>query len=351
MKILVGGGGTGGHFFPALALIEKAHKRGIETLYVGAERGIEKRLEEEIPGHKVFLRVLPLRGRNVGEKVRALVSYAESTAHLFSETGGRIPTVVFGGYCSVPSALHAILRRSPLFVHEQNSVPSMTNRLFSRFARKVFITFEYTRRFFKGKEVIKTGVPVRESLLRGIIEKGRAKERLNIDPSSTAVLFMGGSQGAVFINDLALEFAKKAETQVILISGSRDYERLKNMQESIPNLLVYPFRRDMGYIYSAVDMAVCRAGAGTITELSLFGVPAVFVPYPYSAGDHQVWNAREIESLGGGITLLQKEATVERLSKCIDRIMGDLERCSASIRSFAKEDSATLILEEIPKSL
>lgn len=351
MKILVGGGGTGGHFFPALALIEKAQERGIETLYVGAERGIERKLEEEIPGRKVFLRVLPLRGRNVREKVRALVSSVESTAHLFSRTGGRIPTAVFGGYCSVPPSIYATLIRSPLFVHEQNSVPSMTNRLFSRFARKVFITFEHTRRFFKGQKVIKTGIPVRESLLRERMEKKSAKEMLGIDPSSTAILFMGGSQGAVFINDLALEFAKREREEVILLSGTRDYQRLKDAEKDIPNLRVYPFRKDMGYIYSAVDMAVCRAGAGTITELSLFGVPAVFVPYPYSAGDHQVWNAREIESLGGGITLLQEEATAERLNKCINRIMADLKRYSESIKSFAREDSASLILEEILKSI
>ncbi len=351
MKILIGGGGTGGHFFPALALIEESRRRGIETLYVGAKRGIEKRLEGEIQGEKVFLDVLPLRGRGIKDRLKAVISYIRSTAYLYSTAEGGLPTVVFGGYCSVPSSLSAVIRRSPLFVHEQNSVPSMTNRLFSGFAKKVFITFEHTRRFFKGQKVIKTGIPVRESLLKERMEKGRAKERLGIDPSSTAILFMGGSQGAVFINELALEFAKREREEVILLSGTRDYQRLKDTEKDIPNLRIYPFRKDMGYIYSAVDMAVCRAGAGTITELSLFGVPAVLIPYPYSAGDHQVWNAREIESLGGGITLLQKETTAQRLRECVSKIRDDLGRYSESIRSFAREDSASLILEEILKDL
>jgi len=313
MKLIISGGGTGGHFFPALDILKRAKDRKVKTLYVGTERGIEKKFESSIPGEKLFLETYPLRRVPLKERVRAVKSFILGVPRLRSEIEGDFSSLIFGGYSSVPVGIFTLLRRKNLFIHEQNSVPSMTNRTFSLFARKIFITFEYTRKFLKGDHVIKTGLPVREELLSARMEKRNAKETLGFDPSSPLILFMGGSQGARFINSLAVDFARKTGVQTILLSGEKDFERISQLAKGVKNFKVFPFRTDMGLIYSASDVAVCRSGAGTVTELSLFKVPAVFIPYPFAAGDHQYYNAKEIEELGGAFVIRQEDVNPEKV--------------------------------------
>ena len=223
----------------------------------------------------------------------------------------------------------------------------MTNRSLYSFARKVFITFEHTRKFFGRKCVVRTGLPIRKELLGFRMEKGKAKERLGFDPKSPLVLFMGGSQGAVFLNTLAVDFAKRTGAQVLLLSGKRDYERALELSREVEHMKVFPFRADMGVIYSATDVAVCRSGAGTISELSLFKVPALFIPYPFAAGDHQYYNAKEIEALGGGFVLRQEEVNLRKLISFVDRIFSRMVSMSEAISSFANPEAANSILNEL----
>jgi len=347
MKVIVSGGGTGGHFFPALEVLREARSRGLETLYIGTSRGIEVSYEDSILGNKLFLNTLPFRGVSLWEKFLALKSFLLSSSKLVSRFSSADRVLLFGGYGSVPAGLASLLSGTTLYIHEQNSVPSSTNRTFSYFSRKVFITFEYSRRFFKRKRVIKTGLPVRKKLLGERSEPAVAKEKLAFDSKKPVILFMGGSQGAIFINTLAVEFAKRTGLQVLLISGRRHYEKVKEIVQTLENIRVFPFREDMGLIYSCADVCVCRAGAGTITELSLFGVPALFIPYPYAAGDHQYYNAKEIEELGGGVVLRQEASTPERVTSKVEQILARKELMSNSIRGFANGEASSLILDEI----
>ncbi len=347
MKVIVSGGGTGGHFFPALEILKKAQRQGLETLYVGTSRGIECQYREAIPGDKLFLNTLPFRGSPFTGKLLALKNFTLASFRLLSRISCQDKVLLLGGYGSVPAGLVSLFKRAKLYIHEQNSVPSSTNRVFFPFSYKVFITFEHSRRFFRGKEVIKTGLPVREELLRDRVTDTVAKERLAFDSREPVVLFMGGSQGAVFINKLAVEFAKRTGLQVLLISGKKHYEETKSSAEGLGNIKVFSFREDMGLIYSCADVCVCRAGAGTITELSLFGVPALFIPYPYATGDHQYYNAKEIEELGGGLVLRQENATPEQVVSKVEHIIGRRESMSNSIKSFAKEEANSLIIDEI----
>ncbi len=346
MKLIVSGGGTGGHFFPALAVITEALKRRIETTYIGSLRGIEQQLKELIPPERIFLEVLPFSGTSSIGKLRAALSYLKASLQLFEYVGEDSKALIFGGYVSVPTALTVIGKRKPLFLHEQNSVPGRANRLLSNFSEKVFITFEYSRRFFKGKEVIKTGLPVRESIFSTKLSKGSAKSTFGVEEKEPLILFFGGSQGARFVNNLAVEFASKTGVQVILISGISEYEVVKEKSKGVGNLQVYPFRKDMGLIYSACDVAVCRAGASSLTELSLFGVPAVMIPYPYAVANHQFYNAKEIEELGGGITLEQPQASLNKVVESVDSIIGDYERFSSAIKKFACAEAPKKILDE-----
>ncbi len=347
MKLVVSGGGTGGHFFPALEVLREAKERKVETLFVGTERGIERSFEPHIPGEKLFLKTYPLRGVPLKGRLKALWSFWKGVLLLRSALDGDFKSIVFGGYSSVPVGIHTLLSRKPLFLHEQNSVPSMTNRSFYPFARKVFITFEHTRKFFKGEHVVRTGLPLRKELLEFKMEKGNAKESLGLNPRSPLILFMGGSQGARFLNTLAVDFARITGAQVLLLSGKQDYERVLDLSKGVENVKVFPFRTDMGVIYSATDVAVCRSGAGTVSELSLFKIPALFIPYPFSAGDHQYYNAKEIEELGGGFVIRQEEANLEKVVALVDRIFSNIRTMSEAVGSFASPYAAKSILDEI----
>ncbi len=349
MKLIVSGGGTGGHFFPALEVIKQAEGRGVETLFVGTSRGIERSYEGEIPGERILLDTYPFRGVPLKERVRSVGGVLRGVSLLKARVGGEFRSLIFGGYPSVPVGLFTLMRRKSLYIHEQNSVPSMTNRSLSLFARKIFITFEYTRNYFRGGYVVRTGLPVRGELQRQRPDRDSARKALGVGSADTVILFMGGSQGARFLNDLAVEFARRTGYTTLLLSGERDYSRVKESAEGIPNLKVFPFRKDMALVYSAVDTAVCRAGAGTVSELSLFRIPALFIPYPYAAGDHQFYNAKEIEELGGGLVLRQESATPERVSARVEEILGNLESMGRAIGRFAVPDASAVILEEILK--
>ncbi len=347
MRVVVSGGGTGGHFFPALAVLKGARKRKIETLYVGSTKGIEKKFENLIPGDKVLLNSQPFRGESLFGKISSLISLFSSSFKIknFLRDGDRV--LIFGGYASAPLGLASFTKGLNIFVHEQNSVPGTVNRLLGSKAKKIFITFEYTRRFFEGKEVIRSGTPLREEIRTTKVDRREAKEAMGFDKDSLVFLFMGGSQGARFINSLAVDFVKKTGSKVIVLTGEKDFERTNKLLEDYENARVYPFRTDMGLVYSAVDIAVCRSGSSTVSELAFFGIPSVFIPYPYAVGDHQYYNAKEIEDLGGGFVLRQDDTTVEKVIGLVDRIVGNYESMSKAIRNFYVEGSEEIILNHL----
>ncbi len=347
MRLVVSGGGTGGHFFPALEILRKARDREVETLYVGTERGIEKALEKDIPEKKVFLRTSPVRGVSPLAKIKAFKGILSGVFELLPQMDKDFRTLIMGGYPSVPAGLCTLIKFKKLYIHEQNSVPSATNRSFILFAKRTFITFEYTRKFFKGEFVERVGLPVRSELVKTKITKEGAKEVFGFDPKKPVILFLGGSQGAKFINTLAVDFAKRTGFQVLLLSGKKDYERVVKLAEGLRGFRVFPFRTDMGIVYSCADVAVCRAGASTITELSFFKVPSVFIPYPYAAGDHQFYNAKEIEDLGGAFVIRQEDASPEEVTRLVEKALADRKSMGENIHKFYVPNSADLILDQI----
>ncbi len=349
MKLVVSGGGTGGHFFPALEVLKRASDKKLQTLYTGTRRGIEESYLNLVPGKAYLFEVFPFKGVSTRERLKALASFLRASLKLSGEISSSDRVLLLGGYGSVPAGITAVIKRAGLYIHEQNSIPSATNRLFAPFSRKVFITFEYTRKFFKGKEVIRTGTPVRRELIKERMQMDKAKERLGFKPEEPLILFMGGSQGAVFINKLCMEMAKKTDYQILLLAGRKNYEVLKEESESFKRLKVIPFSERMGLVYSATDVCVSRAGASTISELSLFGVPAVFIPFPYASDNHQYHNAKEIEELGGAYLIEQKEASLPAVLKLVEKALASRENMSDAIRKFTVENSADLILDELLK--
>ncbi len=346
----VAGGGTGGHFFPALALIECLLERGLPCEFIGAERGIERKLSHLLPIEGKFLKVYPFFGRSPVEKLRSLYSFLLSSLELLPKLGKEDVSITFGGYASLPLGLTSIIRRTLLFLHEQNSVPSATNQLLSRFAKRVFVSFEYSKRFFPEEKTVKTGLPVRKALRDGLkFSKGQARSVLNLSDKPT-LLVMGGSQGATFLNHLAFELFRKTGFQGVHITGEKEYEKFKKAYENMP-VLVLAFSENMGLIYRACDLALSRAGASTITELSLYGVPALFIPFPYAVRDHQYYNAKEVEELGGGLVLRQEKVDLNTVIKLLERILSNREEFSTAISHFAEPDPCKKILENLQNFL
>ncbi|WP_340694794.1 undecaprenyldiphospho-muramoylpentapeptide beta-N-acetylglucosaminyltransferase [Hydrogenobacter thermophilus] len=346
MKFLVSGGGTGGHFFPAIALIECMLKKGLEVEFIGSERGIEYRFRNSIPCDAKFLKSKPFVGQGFIEKVKALYYALFESARINAKEihAG----VVFGGYASLPLGFALTAKRKPLYLHEQNSVPSLTNTLLSKFSKKVFITFEYSRKYFKGEKVIKTGLPVRRELLKGVPDKEYLKESFGFYKDLPVLLVIGGSQGATFLNDLALSIFSDLGIQGIHITGEKDKERTESYykEKKLP-VKVFAFSDRMDLIYGSCDIALSRAGASTITELSIFGIPALFIPYPFSARNHQFYNAKEIEQIGGGILITQKEASSQKVVKALERLLSERESFSKGIKRFANPNACEEILKHI----
>lgn len=336
MRFYLSGGGTGGHFFPALALLECLLERGFSAIFVGSERGIEFKLKDNIPTETLFFPSHPFMGRSLGDKLRAVYRALAGAMKLRGRLRSSDVGMVFGGYTTLPLGLACILRGLPLFVHEQNSVPSQTNKLLSRFARRVFITFEHSRVFFPREKVVKTGLPVRKSLIKGLeLSRSEARKSLGLDEEFT-LLVMGGSQGASFLNSLAMEVFYKTGWQGIHITGEKDFEKVSSFyREKALSVYTLPFSDKIELIYRASDLAISRAGASSITELSLYGIPSLFIPFPYAVHDHQYYNAREIEELGGGITLRQEEVNLERVLENLEKMLSDRERYSKSMSTFA----------------
>ncbi|MEN3028874.1 MAG: undecaprenyldiphospho-muramoylpentapeptide beta-N-acetylglucosaminyltransferase [Aquificaceae bacterium] len=348
MKVFVSGGGTGGHFFPALALIECLLEKGVPTAFIGSRRGIEQRLRTQIPVEALFLSSHPFMGRGIGEKLTAVLKNLRSSLEILQKLRGESVGVVFGGYASLPLGLGCILGRRSLYLHEQNSVPSQSNRLLSKFAKRVFLTFENSRAYFPEEKAVKVGLPVRRRLLEGRgLSVERAREELGLEKGFT-LLVMGGSQGASFLNRLALEVFSRTGWQGIHITGERDYEDISSYyRERGMRVLTFPFSQQMEVIYRASNIAISRAGASSITELSLFGVPTLFIPFPHAVYDHQFYNAKEIEELGGGLLLREKEADVEKVITFLEKIAQDKEVFSERIKTFANPFACELMVEYI----
>ncbi len=346
MKSLVSGGGTGGHFFPALALIEELIERNIETYFVGSYRGIEYRLREKIPVKSFFLYSHPFMGRSVVDKLKALMKNSLASFEIAKLIRREDRVIAFGGYASFPLGMASILKRATLYIHEQNSIPSQSNRLLSKFSEKVFITFEHSRRFFPSKKTIKVGIPIRKSLIEGLrISREEALKKLDLEDKPT-LLVVGGSQGAQFINQIAKEVFLKTKWQGIHITGERDYKELRDFyKEKGLKVFTLPFSHQMEVIYKASTIAISRSGASSITELSLYGIPTLFIPFPHAIHNHQFYNAKEIEDMGGSMTLKQEEANVEKVVENLENLLKNLEEFSYKISTFANPFACRQMIE------
>ena len=353
MKVMLTGGGTGGHVYPALAVAAALREastpeRPVDLLFVGPRaRGEESLVRREDLSFQP-IRAGALRVAAPWSLAKGLFNLMVGTFQALRAVGRFRPDVVFatGGYASVPVALAARLRRRPLVVYLPDLVPGWTVRLLARLARQVATTAEPTLARLPSRNAIVTGYPVRRGFLEANSDEGR--RRLKLDPQLPTLFVSGGSQGGRAINAaVADELPRLTEVcQVVHVSGHADHAWLAARREHLtdacrPAYHLHSYLHDeMPWAMAAADLAVMRSGASTLGELTAVGLPAILVPYRY-AGGHQRANARYLNDLGGAVIL--EEADLGHLFERVRELLDDrsrLESMAAALRGAARPEAA-----------
>ena len=304
--VFIAGGGTGGHFYPASALADFLKEKGYYVVYVGTNRGIEAKKNINAD-EKILLDIEGVRGKGIKGKIRSsfkLMKEIVSVKNLIKEKKPDF-NLCFGGYTSIPLGIASFLTKTPLFIHEQNSIPSYSNLLLSKFSRKQFITFELSKKYFK--RPVLTGLPLRKSLKKRLsLTKEEARKSLNVPLNKPVVLIFGGSQGAKSLGEAAVSLSSQFKNIIFILITGKHFK-----SKSTDNLLVFDYYEDMGLLYKAADLVISRAGAASVNEILAFGKNAIFVPFPYAASNHQYHNVKWLEDLGLSTVLPQSE--IEKL--------------------------------------
>jgi len=332
MKAVLTGGGTGGHIYPALAVASKLKKEDWDLLYIGSRNGFEKEIVPDRGLQMETIDVLPLP-RTVSP---ALLKAIFISGKGFFQAGKIIknfdPDVVLGtgGFVAGPVVLAASMRNYPSVIHEQNVYPGITNRWLSYSVDRIALNFSDARRHFSARvkhKLVTTGNPVRGIILKTKREEGIS--RLKLADNKKTLLVTGGSQGAESINR-AMEtvcryFRNNSKLQIVYITGVNNYDKvLKNLTtSSMENIKILPYLHNMEWAYAAADLVVYRAGATGLAEITARGIPAILIPYPHATGNHQEYNARNMEEKGAAEVILDKELNGEILLKKIKNLIFD----------------------------
>ncbi len=345
MRIIVSGGGTGGHIYPALTIVRAIQKRipDAEFLYVGTKDGLEADI---VPKEGIAFETVNIRGFKRSLTSENFLRGAQAFGGVMKAMGvvRRFhPDVAIGtgGYVCGPILLAASLMGVPTLIQEQNVMPGITNRLLSRFVSCIAMgTKEAAQYFPKGKRVF-TGNPIREEVLKA--RSGEGRELFGLNPKAKTVLVSGGSRGARSINKAMIgvlaHYAGRDGVQFLHVTGKAGYEdTMAQLQEAgvdvsaSGNLFVEPYLYNMPQALACADVAVFRAGAIGIAELTARGVPSVLIPYPFAAANHQEMNARAIVAAGAARMILDRELTAERLLSVLAELLSE----DAKLRRMAK---------------
>jgi UDP-N-acetylglucosamine--N-acetylmuramyl-(pentapeptide) pyrophosphoryl-undecaprenol N-acetylglucosamine transferase len=337
LNILFAGGGTGGHLFPAIAIADEIRKiRPDATItFVGTRDRIEARVVP-VHGYKfVSIWISGFRRKWTLEHLLFPVKLMVALAQSFIIISRSRPNVVVGtgGYVCGPVVFVATLLGKPTLLQEQNSHPGVTTRLLAPRVSEVHLTFDLSRQFLERQDNVRvSGNPIRATL--GAITEGQGRAFFQLDAQKQTVLVFGGSLGASSINSAVLKVLAdlvSSEVQVVWQTGDAEYERIRTEVTSrgmTANVKVYKFIEHMEYAYGACDLAICRAGATTVAELACVGVPAILVPYPYAAADHQKDNAAAMADAGAAIVIPDAKLD-NRLLAAVKELLADRERLNA----------------------
>lgn len=344
MKIVLSGGGTGGHIYPALAIAREIKKINPKAtfLYIGTEKGLEKDL---VAREGLDFRAIEITGfkRSLSmENVKTIMRFLKGVSKSKKILKEFKPDVVIGtgGYVCGPVVYAASKLKIPTIIHEQNSVPGLTNKFLSKYVNKVAISFEESAHFFPKEKVVLTGNPRGSEVVSHI--GSRAIESLGVKPSLPVVLIFGGSRGARSINEAVLkniEILKDKPYQIIYITGEVHYQSVKEELDLVgtpANLIVKPFIHNMPEILPSIDLVVSRAGATTLAELTALGIASILIPSPYVTNNHQEKNAQALVKEGAAIMIKENELNGSSLIQSIDDVLLNKEK-TKSMKEAAKK--------------
>lgn len=358
-RLLIAGGGTGGHLFPGVAVAEELLEREpeAELLFVGTERGIEARVVPELGWNIELIEVSGLKTVGALGAVRGALRIPGSLMQSRRILKAFEPDVVIGvgGYASGPVVLAAKLMGIKTAILEQNSIPGLTNRILGKVAKRIFLSFEHSRTFFSPKKSSLVGNPIRKQILGNLRERGD-------DRSSEFRLFIfGGSQGAKAVNEMCCEAARILSEQgrtlsIVHQTGNATLDETKARYEAAGiHADCRAFISDMAEEYRAADLIVARAGATTIAELGIVGKPAILVPYPFAANNHQELNGQEMVNAGAALMLKQEgPEDGARLAALIADLMGDREKregMARAMRGLGRPEAARDIVDFVTADL
>lgn len=348
LRIVVAGGGTGGHVYPGIAIVEAVSAMvRCDALFVGALGGVEQGIFERAALPHALLPGYGLRRATLARKLAAPLMFASAVARALNLLRGFRPDVVLGtgGYASAAVVVAAMLAGVPRVLQEQNSVPGLVNRRLARFAQRVLLGYEESRAALPASartEVV--GNPIRRM---GASTREEAARFFALEAARPTVLVIGGSRGAHSLNlagaDAAARLSRERDVQFVILAGRADRAEVERRTAESGRVRVLEYLDEVQHAYALADVAVARSGASSVFELALFGLPAVFVPYPYAADDHQQKNAAPLVRAGAALCIRDADLDGSTLAATLAGLLDDPQRrasMSAAMKSWSRPDAA-----------
>lgn len=355
MRAIVCAGGTGGHVFPALAIINKMKEKenGSQILYIGTTNRMEKDLVPKLGIEYIGIEMEGMSRKNILKNIVVFVKY-QKAIHKAKEIIKKFnPDIVIGvgGYITAPVLIAAHKLKYKTIIHEQNSIPGVSNKLISRYANKICVSLPKTLSYFDSKKVVYTGNPRSEEI---ISIKPVNKKDFGLIENKKLVVIVMGSLGSTTMTQKIKEIIPAFQTkkyQVMIITGEKYYNSFKNM--NLPkNVAVLPFLNNLIHLLKKTDLIISRAGASTISEITAIGLPSILVPSPYVTANHQYLNAKELEENDAAKLISEKDFSIDTIIPAIDEILDKKEvynRMKKNALKLGVKDSATKFYEEIKK--
>jgi UDP-N-acetylglucosamine--N-acetylmuramyl-(pentapeptide) pyrophosphoryl-undecaprenol N-acetylglucosamine transferase len=368
VRVVLSGGGTGGHVYPALAVAEQCLQVDTDSqfLYIGTNSGLERDIVEksklEMPFEAIEIR--GFRRKLVSlDNIKTVMKFLKGVNRSKELLRNFKPDIVIGtgGYVCGPVLYAAAKLGIPTLIHEQNAIAGLTNKFLSRYANSVLVSFKGTESIFsKAGHVLYSGNPRATSVVNADPEEGY--QSLGIRPGTQIVLVVGGSRGAKAINRAMIEMAslvnKLSDIQFIFVTGAPYYEEtraaISALSPDIPNLAVLPYVHNMPEVLAAASLVINRAGASTIAEITALGLPSILIPSPNVTGNHQEYNARQLSDQGAAELILEKDLSGVSLFEKISDIMQNpirAEHMSIQAKKLGEPESAMLIVKEMQRLL
>ena len=358
LRVIISGGGTGGHIFPAISIANaiRALRPDASILFVGAQGRMEM---QRVPAAGYEIKGLPIMGFDREHLLKNVVVLykiwkSQRMARRIIRDFRPQVAVGVGGYASGPTLNKAADMGIPCLIQEQNSYAGVTNKLLAKKARKICVAYEDMEKFFPADKIILTGNPVRQSLLDTTVSRSEAVASFCLNPEKKTILLVGGSLGARTINESVLQhldLVEQGNVQFIWQTGKYYYEDIKSKLQATkyPNLVVTDFVTDMGAAYRAADLVISRAGASSISEFCLLGKPVILVPSPNVAEDHQTKNALALSTRDAAIYVKDADAPATLLPLAVKTVTDDtrLQQLSTNVLKLALPHSADIIAKEV----